>query len=76
MSEFLERGGLDTVLRNVEIDLPYKTRIQMAIDANRGMLFMHEKGKIHRDLKSLNLLVLHVHSKMTFDRYPRISGSR
>lgn len=57
ITEFLELGGLDGVLKNKDIDLPFATRVKMAIDANKGMVFMHEKGKMHRDMKSLNLLV-------------------
>jgi serine/threonine protein kinase len=57
ITEYLENGGLDRVLKDPSIDLPFATRVKMALDINRGMAFMHSKGILHRDLKSLNLLV-------------------
>jgi serine/threonine protein kinase len=33
-------------------------RIRIAIEAARGMQFLHEHHIIHRDLKSMNLLVM------------------
>ena len=35
---------------------PWKERIQCAMDIAEGMVFIHSKGIIHRDLKSLNIL--------------------
>ncbi|PRP75396.1 hypothetical protein PROFUN_15710 [Planoprotostelium fungivorum] len=54
--EYLELGGLDTVLKST-VELPFPIRVRMALDAARGMEFVHAQGKVHRDLKSLNLLV-------------------
>ena len=38
------------------IRFPWSERIQCAVDISEGMAFIHEKGFIHRDLKSLNIL--------------------
>lgn len=40
-------------------DLSFERKLQMAIDAARGMLYLHERTPkiIHRDLKTSNLLV-------------------
>ena len=35
---------------------PWKDRLQCAMDIAEGMIFIHGKGVIHRDLKSLNIL--------------------
>jgi serine/threonine protein kinase len=32
-------------------------RVKLALDAAKGMLYLHDKGLLHCDLKSLNLLV-------------------
>ena len=35
----------------------WSARLQMMLDVSRGLTFLHSFGIIHRDLKSLNLLV-------------------
>lgn len=37
--------------------LTIRERLQMAVDAARGLLFLHDHNLIHRDVKSLNLLI-------------------
>jgi serine/threonine protein kinase len=34
-----------------------RTKLKMALDAAQGMTHLHSKGIVHRDLKTLNLLV-------------------
>ncbi|TMW63243.1 hypothetical protein Poli38472_002184 [Pythium oligandrum] len=60
VTEFLERGDLFGVLRNPEIKLTWAEPIlRMTIDTSRGMAYLHSMKPpiIHRDLKSMNILV-------------------
>jgi serine/threonine protein kinase len=41
---------------NSTLTFPWKDRVQCAKDIAEGMAFIHSKGFIHRDLKSLNVL--------------------
>lgn len=38
-------------------DIPFKLRVKIAQQAAKGMHFLHSSGIVHRDLKSLNLLL-------------------
>ena len=57
--EYMERGSLRNVLHDLSIDIDYDRKLSFAMDAARGMHFLHtlEPPRIHRDLKSDNLLV-------------------
>ena len=57
--EYMERGSLRNVLYDLSIDIDYDRKLSFAIDSARGMHFLHtlEPHRIHRDLKSDNLLV-------------------
>lgn len=60
VTEFLERGDLFAVLRNPENRLTWaKPILRMTIDTSRGMAYLHSMKPpiIHRDLKSMNILV-------------------
>jgi len=54
--EFMAGGSL-TELLGSEKELCWEDRVQMCKDAASGMLYIHSMGRIHRDLKSANLLV-------------------
>jgi serine/threonine protein kinase len=43
--------------------LNLKTRVRYALDAAKGMVFLHARLIIHRDLKSSNLLIANDNSK-------------
>jgi serine/threonine protein kinase len=38
-------------------DIPFALKAKMAYQASKGMHFLHSSGIVHRDLKSLNLLL-------------------
>eukprot|EP01090_Pellita_catalonica_P020957 TRINITY_DN7711_c0_g1_i1.p1 TRINITY_DN7711_c0_g1~~TRINITY_DN7711_c0_g1_i1.p1 ORF type:complete len:530 (+),score=70.55 TRINITY_DN7711_c0_g1_i1:14-1603(+) len=57
--EFMPRGSLYKILHDNNIDLPWPLRKRMAVDAAKGMNYLHcsDPPILHRDLKSHNLLV-------------------
>ena len=57
LTEFLEKGNLAEVLKDTKLD--WKTKLMMARHAAQGMTYLHQSKPrvVHRDLKSLNLLV-------------------
>jgi len=59
VTEFVSRGSLYNVLKNNEKELTWPIRLQMALEAAKGLLYLHHQKPpiVHRDLKSLNLLV-------------------
>eukprot|EP01132_Coremiostelium_polycephalum_P007758 gene7758-9548_t len=61
ITEYLNRGSLRDVLNNQELDIDWNTKIKMLIDVAQGMNYLHNYNPkiIHRDLKSVNLLVDH-----------------
>ena len=57
--EFAHRGSLRHVLDDFSIEINQNRKIEFALDAARGMEFLHQLDppRIHRDIKSENLLV-------------------
>lgn len=55
--EYCERGCLHDLLIDLTHQLSIARSYGFALDAARGMQFLHKKNRVHRDLKSLNLLV-------------------
>ena len=57
--EYMSRGSLGTILKSYSIVLTTSQQIRFALDAAKGMRFLHScrPARIHRDLKSGNLLV-------------------
>lgn len=55
----MARGALRTVLADAKLDLSWALRLQFVRHAAAGMQFLHglRPPRIHRDLKSPNLLV-------------------
>ena len=59
VTEFCSNGSLFDVLHNQDIELTWRLKLKLAYDAARGMNFLHTHTPIiiHRDLKSLNLII-------------------
>ncbi|XP_021909098.1 probable serine/threonine-protein kinase SIS8 isoform X2 [Carica papaya] len=59
VTEFLPRGSLYRLLHRPNNQLDERRRLRMALDAARGMNYLHSCSPVivHRDLKSPNLLV-------------------
>eukprot|EP00047_Mylnosiga_fluctuans_P000469 m.193388 g.193388 ORF g.193388 m.193388 type:complete len:1456 (+) comp10069_c6_seq16:20-4387(+) len=57
VTELMERGPLSVVLVEEEYNLPWRTKHRFAWEAAQGMAHVHALGRMHRDLKSGNLLV-------------------
>ena len=57
--ELVKGGSLYHLLQNTDIHIDHKRRLSLAIDGAKGMEYLHgrDPSKIHRDLKSANLLV-------------------
>lgn len=56
VSEFMPGGDLRTWLSDGR-EFSFRDRVDVARDIAEGMSFLHEKKLIHRDLKSLNVLM-------------------
>jgi len=57
ISEYLSLGSLHAVLKDFSIKLEFELRIKICKQIAISILFMHNRGIIHRDIKSLNILV-------------------
>lgn len=59
ITEYLKRGSLYHTLHKPTIPLSWSRRIAFALDAAKGMQYLHafEPMVLHRDLKSANLLL-------------------
>ena len=59
ISEFVSRGSLRDLLDDETREISYVLKVKFALDISRGMNFLHSLNppRVHRDLKSDNLLI-------------------
>eukprot|EP00163_Fabomonas_tropica_P014094 TRINITY_DN2573_c0_g1_i4.p1 TRINITY_DN2573_c0_g1~~TRINITY_DN2573_c0_g1_i4.p1 ORF type:complete len:119 (-),score=31.14 TRINITY_DN2573_c0_g1_i4:239-595(-) len=57
VTEFIRKGNLRKILNDDDLELSWSQRVKIANDTARGMVYLHSKKIIHRDMKSYNLLV-------------------
>ena len=57
VTEYISGGNLRQLLNDESRVLSWKTRVKIALDTARGMVYLHNRKVIHRDMKSYNLLV-------------------
>jgi serine/threonine protein kinase len=55
--ELMAGGSLEDVLHDPERDLPWRTRVSIALEVALGMDHLHKMHMLHRDLKSANVLL-------------------
>ena len=55
--EYAQKGSLYDLLHDDTVELPWPVRYQMAHDIGNGLAYLHNHEILHRDLKSLNVLI-------------------
>lgn len=55
--EYIPGGSLYSILHKSNVDLTFQQKLQISHDIASGLLYLHDLGIIHRDLKSTNVMV-------------------
>lgn len=76
ISEFCAGGTVFALLHHRrQLQLPWRLRLQLALDVAKGMNFLHRRQVVHRDLKSLNLLLLAPVPEQPIEQLPQVKVS-
>jgi serine/threonine protein kinase len=65
ITELYAQGNLYNYLRQDSNPLPHEQAIGFLLDISSGMNYLHSVGIVHRDLKSLNVLMDGTHCRIT-----------
>ncbi|XP_013397693.1 serine/threonine-protein kinase fray1 [Lingula anatina] len=55
--EFMEHGSLDNLMKKVDYNIPWPVRMNMLTHVASGLVWLHDKKMVHRDIKIQNILV-------------------
>jgi len=57
VTEFVDGGDLRKLLKDSSKDISWQTRVSISTGICNAMIYLHNKGLLHRDLKSKNVLL-------------------
>jgi len=60
ITELAEKGSLDKIIREAvkkNLTMKWRRRLSILRDVAKAMVYLHEKRVVHRDLKSMNVII-------------------
>lgn len=67
--EYMENGSLEDLLNREKVPISREDVVQISLDVANGLIYLHQRKIIHRDLKSANVLVWRLISEALYDTY-------